>query len=505
MANNIDMQIWSDDNEILDVSVETGIFIPGDVHYGETLVGTGIASDPVNVSPALVEQIDNNTTGVATNATAIETEITRASAAEDVLQQNIDAESTARQNADTVLQNNIDTVANDLSTEVANRTAADTTLRSDLTAAIGDEVVARQSADTALQGNIDTVAGILSSETAARQDADTALGTRIDNEITARENADTALQNAINAETTERETDVNDLQGQIDAITAASDVTDVVGTYSALQAYNTSSLNNNDIIKVLQDETHDNETTYYRWVITDGTGAFSLIGEEGPYYTIAAADAQFVPQTRTVNGKALNGNITLSASDVGALGLPSDYTASTETGYYIGTTTATILGQMASVGPGNYKQGYALSKTNLYGFGLVIDTFANTGYNVTSYLFTTTGFLPGNSKATIGRSDKPWPVIYVTEINNGGDLNVPTTGGTLARLEDLPSAETGTTGQVYTKTATGAEWSDLPPAVTDYNDLTNRPAIDGTTLTSASTKSSLGLSGVTFRVWGANE
>lgn len=502
MANNIDMQIWSDDNEILDVSVETGIFIPGDVHYGETLVGTGIASDPVNVSPALVEQIDNNTTGVATNAAAIETEITRASAAEDVLQQNIDAESTARQNADTVLQNNIDTVANDLSTEVANRTAADTTLRSDLTAAIGDEVVARQSADTALQGNIDTVAGNLSSETTARQDADTALGTRIDNEITARENADTALQNAINAETTERETDVNDLQGQIDAITAASDVTDVVGTYSALQAYNTSSLNNNDIIKVLQDETHDNETTYYRWVITDGTGAFSLIGEEGPYYTIAAADAQFVPQTRTVNDKALNGNITLSASDVGAL--------STTGGVVRGRLFVSTL--YAGV-PNGWNAQLNFSDNTAEGVAADIHVVSTSSGKELRISLVRPAINIGdrdlhpayNEEYTLGKTTHKWSNLYTTNINNGGDLNVPTTGGTLARLEDLPSAETGTTGQVYTKTATGAEWSDLPPAVTDYNDLTNRPAIDGTTLTSASTKSSLGLSGVTFRVWGANE
>ena len=54
------------------------------------------------------------------------------------------------------------------------------------------------------------------------------------------------------------------LQTQIDALSAASDVSDIVGTYAELQAYDTSTLQNNNIIKVLQNETHNNETTYYR-------------------------------------------------------------------------------------------------------------------------------------------------------------------------------------------------------------------------------------------------
>lgn len=109
---------------------------------------------------------------------------------------------------------------------------------------------------------------------------------------------------------------INELQAQIDTITASSDVTDIVGTYTQLLAYNTSTLQNNDIVKVLQDENRNDETTYYRWVITNNTGSWNLIGEEGPYYTIAAADAKFVSQTTTVNGHALNSNITISAGDI---------------------------------------------------------------------------------------------------------------------------------------------------------------------------------------------
>lgn len=124
---------------------------------------------------------------------------------------------------------------------------------------------------------------------------------------------------AISTETANRQNADNNLQSQIDAITASSDVTDIVGTYAQLQAYDTSTLAPNSIIKVLQDEHQNDETTYYRWVITGGVGAWVLIGEEGPYYTKSEADGRFVPQTRTINGKDLSNNISLDASDVGAL------------------------------------------------------------------------------------------------------------------------------------------------------------------------------------------
>lgn len=139
-------------------------------------------------------------------------------------------------------------------------------------------------------------------------------------EVTNRENADIALQ------------------GQIDAISASSDVVDIVGTYAELQAYDTQHLKDNDIIKVLQDETQGNATTYYRW--STSTHAFTLIGQEGPYYTKAGADAQFVPQTRTVNSKALSSNITLTASDIGAVDA-GDVVQTT------GTSTTQIMSQKA--------------------------------------------------------------------------------------------------------------------------------------------------------------
>lgn len=110
-----------------------------------------------------------------------------------------------------------------------------------------------------------------------------ATTTALGNEITARENADIGLQ------------------GQIDAITSSSDVKDIVGTYQDLQNYDTSTLGNDDIIKVLQDSTHSDAMTYYRWVITGGVGAWSYIGQEGPYYTKSEIDTTLVPYVKNTD------------------------------------------------------------------------------------------------------------------------------------------------------------------------------------------------------------
>lgn len=148
-----------------------------------------------------------------------------------------------------------------------------------------------------------------------------------------------ATQQNLSNEVSNRENADIYLQGQIDAISASSDVVDIVGTYAELQAYDTTKLKDNDIIKVLQDETQGNATTYYRW--STHTETFTLIGQEGPYYTKASADTQFVPQTRTVNSKALSSNITLTASDVSALGT-SDVVQTT------GNSTSQVMSQKAT-------------------------------------------------------------------------------------------------------------------------------------------------------------
>ena len=99
-----------------------------------------------------------------------------------------------------------------------------------------------------------------------------------------------AIGTAVTAEARARENADNGLQSQIDALTVSSDVIDILGTYQDLQNYDTSHVKENDIIKVLQDSTHSNAMSYYKWVITSNVGAWVYVGSEGPFYTKSETD-----------------------------------------------------------------------------------------------------------------------------------------------------------------------------------------------------------------------
>ena len=149
---------------------------------------------------------------------------------------------------------------------------------------------------TTINDNIDTIVGNIEqietttytkTETDALLD-DKATVTSLESETTARENADTHLQE------------------QIDGIVASSDVVDIVGTYQDLQNYDTSHLGDNDIIKVLDDSTHNNATSYYRWKKTQSQ--WQYIGSEGPYYTKSETDQLLNGKVNVVAGKGLSTN-----------------------------------------------------------------------------------------------------------------------------------------------------------------------------------------------------
>ena len=171
------------------------------------------------------------------------------------------------------------------------------------------------------------------------------------------------------------------LQSQIDALAASSDVADIVGTKAALNSYDTSTLNENDIIKVLQDESENNATTYYKW---DGE-AFTLIGEEGPYYTQSAANTLFstkaetgsdlVVTTNALNLESITG-VTLST-------VPLVSTHVVESAYVSGTEWYRVYSD------GWVEQGGQISSLGTTAVSVtLLKPFANTNYtiNTASYV-----------------------------------------------------------------------------------------------------------------------
>ena len=265
-------------------------------------------------------------------------------------------------------------------------------------------------------------------------------------EVTNRENADIALQQ------------------QIDGISASSDVVDIVGTYAELQAYDTQHLKDNDIIKVLQDETQGGATTYYRWNIH--TQVFTLIGQEGPYYTKASADAQFVPQTRTINSKALSSNITLTASDVNALGT-SDIVQTT------GSNTAQVMSQKATTDA-------LATKLNITDY--VVDTqLANSTNPVQNkVLYNLLKDMPSDFFTGEATSEYDGTILYLTnpirvdEAILKGDTTQQTYSG--KNLTPKPTNGTNTSGGVtFTTTSDTISGSGTltatPPNITKDTDL----------------------------------
>lgn len=110
------------------------------------------------------------------------------------------------------------------------------------------------------------------------------------------------------------------LQEEIDAIKNSPDVVDIVATYADLQAYDTSSLGTDDIVRVLRDEMHDGASTYYRW--NDPNAGWNFIGTVGDYYTISQVDNLLAGKQDTLTAGE---NITIENNVISATGGQSDW------------------------------------------------------------------------------------------------------------------------------------------------------------------------------------
>lgn len=227
--------------------------------------------------------------------------------ADSILSDAITEEQRRAEQAESELSDKIDTVEDDLTEDIdslANIVDSNystlnnriTEVASELEQTIEENVVALQQEDTALQNQINTHSQTLTSHE-----------TRI-----------ASNTHAITQEVYDRQSADDNLQEQIDGITAGSDVKDIVGTYAELQAYDKTKLGDNDIIKVLQDETKEGASTYYRYIAS--TQSFNYIGKEGPYYTKSEADALLGAKQNTLvsgtNIKTLNNESLLGSGNI---------------------------------------------------------------------------------------------------------------------------------------------------------------------------------------------
>ena len=80
---------------------------------------------------------------------------------------------------------------------------------------------------------------------------------------------------------------VQNVEDDVEELKNNPDVVDIVDTYADLEAYDTSSLTDKDIIRVLQDSNYNNNSTYYRWNAT--TNQFDFIGEAGSGVNVVQA------------------------------------------------------------------------------------------------------------------------------------------------------------------------------------------------------------------------
>ena len=104
-----------------------------------------------------------------------------------------------------------------------------------------------------------------------------------------------------------------ELQDEIAEIKNNPDVVDIVDTYADLQNYDTSSLGDRDIVRVLTDENHDDESTYYRWDKPNNQWVF--IGAVEGYYTKAQTDTLLAGKQDALTAGT---NITINNNEISA-------------------------------------------------------------------------------------------------------------------------------------------------------------------------------------------
>ena len=260
---------------------------------------------------AEIERSTNKDNELETN---LSSEIERAKSKENEIVANLEIETSSRISEDNALSSRIDSEAssresndNTLNEKIESETTrakgVEGTLRTDLDNEIKRAKQSEADNDTNIQtlnknlasevnratSKENEIVANLANEINRATTAESVNATNISNEIDRAKKAEGVLTTNLSTEVSDRKKTDTNLQTQIDAINSRSDVVDVVATKAELDAYD-KDISINDIIKVLQDETHDNATSYYRNTASSKPYVWEFIGSLGPYYTQGQTD-----------------------------------------------------------------------------------------------------------------------------------------------------------------------------------------------------------------------
>lgn len=179
---------------------------------------------------------------------------------------------------------------------------------------------------------------------------------------------------------------IMDVEDEVEEIKNNPDVVDIVPTYAALQNYDTSGLTDKDIIRVLSDETHDGDSTYYRYNAQSGT--WTYVGESKQYEDFVGTDGTaggqngLVPApVATDAGKFLNANGSWEEVQAGGI------TELTSADYNYPTDNPTKIAAWL-LDEGFYRSSvpvYVNSSTVKFGFFIVYSNATNTNTYVINY------------------------------------------------------------------------------------------------------------------------
>ena len=125
---------------------------------------------------------------------------------------------------------------------------------------------------------------------------------------------------------------IMDVEDEVEEMKNNPDVADIVATYADLEAYDKTKLTDKDVIRVLADETHSGDSTYYRYDKSADT--FTYIGESKQYTDFVGTDGQtagvagLVPAPATTDaGKFLKADGTWSTAGGGGGGSITELTS----------------------------------------------------------------------------------------------------------------------------------------------------------------------------------